>query len=102
MSSTTSDRLTLLSYATFNYHIPIHDHSGSTWRQHQWKQAETMIALAISLTECQEALSERQFGKQMCDSYFVWSWRSRTKRRDWFLNIYFTDVFWDISFENEI
>ncbi len=61
MSSTTSsDRLTLLSYATFNYHIPIHDHSDSTWRQHQWKQAETMIALAISLTECHEALSERQ------------------------------------------
>ncbi len=54
MSSTTSsDRLTLLSYATFNHHIPIYDHSGSTWRQHQRKQAETMIALAISLTEWQ-------------------------------------------------
>ncbi len=44
MSSTnSSDRLTLLSYATFNHHIPIHDHS---WRQHQWIQAETMVALA--------------------------------------------------------
>ncbi len=44
MSSTNwSDRLTLLSYATFNYHIPIHDHS---WRQHQWKQTETIVALA--------------------------------------------------------
>ncbi len=44
MSSTNwSDRLTLLSYATFNYHIPIHNHS---WRQHQWKQTETMVALA--------------------------------------------------------
>ncbi len=44
MSSTnSSDQLTLLSYATFNYHIPIHDHS---WRQNQWKQAETMVALA--------------------------------------------------------
>ncbi len=44
MSSTnSSDRLTLLSYATFNHHIPIHDHS---WRQHQWKQTETMVALA--------------------------------------------------------
>ncbi len=65
MSSTTSsDQLTLLSYATFNYHIPIHDHSDSTWRQQQWKQAETMIALTISLTECQEALSERQFEKK--------------------------------------
>ncbi len=47
MSSTTSsDRLTLISYATFNYHIPIHNHSGSTWRQHQCKHTETMIALA--------------------------------------------------------
>ncbi len=47
MSSTTSsDRLTLLSYATFNHHIPIHDHSDSTWRQ-QRKRMETMIALAI-------------------------------------------------------
>ncbi len=44
MSSTnSSDRLALLSYATFNHHIPIHDHS---WRQHQWIQAETMVALA--------------------------------------------------------
>ncbi len=76
MSSTTaSDQLTLLSYATFNYHIPIHDHSDSTWRQQQWKQAETMIALTISLTECQEALSERQFEKKTHETYFVWSWR---------------------------
>ncbi len=44
MSTTnSSDRLTLLSYATLNYHIPIHDHS---WRQYQWKQTETMVALA--------------------------------------------------------
>ncbi len=44
MSSTnSSDRLTLLSYATFNHHIPIHDHS---WIQHQWKQTETMVSLA--------------------------------------------------------
>ncbi len=44
MSSTnSSDRLTLLSYATFNYHIPIHNHS---WRQHHWKQTETKVALA--------------------------------------------------------
>ncbi len=46
----------------------------------KWKQAETMIALAISLTECQEALSEGQFGKQTCDTYFVWSWRLSMKR----------------------
>ncbi len=38
--TTSSDRLTLLSYATFNYHIPIHDHSDSTWRQHQWKHRD--------------------------------------------------------------
>ncbi len=37
------------------------------------ENTETMIALAISLTECQEALSEGQFGKQMRDTYFVWS-----------------------------
>ncbi len=44
MSSTnSSDRLTLLSYATFNHHIPIHDHLRN---QHQWKQTETMVALA--------------------------------------------------------
>ncbi len=44
MSSTnSSDRLTLLLFAAFNYHIPIHDHS---WRQDQWKQTETMLALA--------------------------------------------------------
>ncbi len=35
-----SDRLKLLSYATFNYHIPIHNHSDSTWRQHQWKHRD--------------------------------------------------------------
>ncbi len=44
MSSTnSSDWLTLLSYTTFNHHIPIHDHS---WRRHQWKPTETMVALA--------------------------------------------------------
>ncbi len=44
MSSTnSSDRLALLSYATFKNHIPIHDRS---WRQHHWKQTETMVALA--------------------------------------------------------
>ncbi len=30
-------------------------------------------------------LSERQFGKQTRDSYFVWSWRSHTKHWYWFL-----------------
>ncbi len=28
-------------------------------------------SLAVSLTECQEALSEWRFGKQTCDTYFV-------------------------------
>ncbi len=32
------------------------------------ENTETMIALAISLTECQEALSERQFVKQTRDT----------------------------------
>ncbi len=64
MSSTnSSDRLTFLSYVTFNYNIPLHDHS---WMQHHWKHTETMVAISIiSLTECIEALSEEQFGKQM-------------------------------------
>ncbi len=47
-STTSSDQLTLLSYGTFYYLIPIYDPSGSTLRQHQWKQAETMIALVFS------------------------------------------------------
>ncbi len=37
--------------------------------------------------ECQEALSEGQFGKQTHDTYFVWSWRSRTKRWYWSLHV---------------
>ncbi len=52
----------------------------------------------ISLTEYQEALSEGQFGKQMRDTYFVWSWHSRTKRWYWSihvlgtLQIFFRDI----------
>ncbi len=41
----------------------------------------------ISLTECQEALSERQFGKQMRDTYFFWSWHPCTKCWNWSINI---------------
>ncbi len=74
--TTSSDRLTLLLYATFKYHIPIHDRS---WRPHQWKQTDNGSFSIISLTECQEALSEGQFGKQTRDTYFVWSWRLRKK-----------------------
>ncbi len=72
----------LVKFTIFNYHIVIYYHSGSMWRQHQWKQAEILVALAISL-------SERQFGKQIMtrDTYFVWSWRSRTKHWYWSLNI---------------
>ncbi len=85
MSSTnSSDRLTLLSYASFNHHIPIHDHS---WRQHQWIQAETMVALASLALQSVKPLSERQFGKQTRDTYFVWSWRSRTKLWYWSLHV---------------
>ncbi len=105
MSSTTSsDQLTLLSYASFNHHTPIHNHSGSTWRQHQWKHTETMIALAISLTECQESLSERQFGKQTHDTYFVlmltFAHEALALIPKHFGDV--TDFFRDISFENEI
>ncbi len=64
----------LFSYATFNYHIPIYDHS------------EAMIALAISLTECQEALSEGQFGKQRVILTLSGA-DVHTKRWYWFLNI---------------
>ncbi len=57
----------------------------------------------ISLTECQEAFSERQFGKQKRDSYFVWSWRLRTKRWYWFLHVLGTLLIFyqDISLDNE-
>ncbi len=51
---------TLLLYNIFNYHIPIYDHSGSTWRQHRWKQAETMVALATLALQ----IAKRIFGKQ--------------------------------------
>ncbi len=57
MNSTNwSDRLALLSYATFNYHIPIHDHS---WRQHQWKQTETMVALASLASQSAKKLFQK-------------------------------------------
>ncbi len=60
MSSTTSsDRLTLLSYATFNYHIPIHDHSKSTWRQHQWKHTEKIVALASLALQSDKELFQK-------------------------------------------
>ncbi len=45
----------MLSYATFNYHIPIHYHS---WRHHQWKQTETMVALASLAFRCLHTESE--------------------------------------------
>ncbi len=49
MSSTTSsDRLTLLSYATFNYHIPIHNHSGSTWRSFSLRAVFMLIGQRAS------------------------------------------------------
>ncbi len=60
MSSTSSsDQLTLLSYATFNYNIPIHDHS---WREHQWmKQTETMVALASLASQSAKKLLRSSF-----------------------------------------
>jgi len=61
---------------TFLFMI-IHEDRTSENRPRQWQ-----------LTECQEALSERQFGKQTCDTYFVWSWRSHTKR--WYRFLHWT------------
>ncbi len=85
MSSTNSnDRLTLLSYATFNHHIPIHDHS---WAAPVKTGRDDGSFSIISLTECQEALSEGQFGKQTRDTYFVWSRHSRTKCWYWSLHV---------------
>ncbi len=58
MSSTnSSDRLTLISYATFNHHIHINGHS---WRQHQWKQTETMVALtSLALLQSAKKLFQK-------------------------------------------
>ncbi len=54
MSSTNSnDRLPLLSYATFNYHVPIYDHS---WRAPVKTGRDDGSFSIISFTECQEAL----------------------------------------------
>ncbi len=47
--------------------------------QHQWDDGSFRI---ISLTECLEALSEWQFGKQKRDTYFVWSWCTHTSVND--------------------
>ncbi len=38
-----------------------------------------------AFTECQEALSERQFENKIWSAYLVWIWRSRTKRWYWSL-----------------
>ncbi len=104
MSSTTSsDRLTLLSYATLNYHIPIHNHSGSTWRQHQWKHRDN------------DSFSNKPY-KVPRSSFRKAIWKTNA----WYLlclELTFahealvlipkhlgdiTDFFRDISFENEI
>ncbi len=56
MSSTnSSDQLTLLPYATFDYHIPIHDHSR---RQHQSK-TETMVGLASLAVQSAKKLFQK-------------------------------------------
>ncbi len=83
-TTNSSNRLTLLSFTMFKHHNPVHDHS---CRQHQWDDGSFSI---ISLTECQEALSEGQCVKQTRDTYFVWSWRSHTKRWYWALHIFRT------------
>ncbi len=50
----------------------------------------------IRLTECQEALSERQFGKQNM-TCFVWSWRSCTKC--WYWSLFQNQLLWKSSIE---
>ncbi len=100
MSSTnSSDRLTLRSYATFNYHIPIHDHS---WRQHQWKQTETMVALAsLALQSAKKIFQKSNLEKKKHDTYFVWSWCSCTKRWYWSLHILGTTDFFPGHFRRQ-
>ncbi len=99
-SINSSDRLTLLSYATFNQHIPINNHS---WRQHQWKQTETMVALALLALHSAKKLFQKGNLENKWDTYFVWSWRSRTKSWCWFLHVLETSqiFFQDISLDNE-
>ncbi len=63
-----SDRLTLLSYALFDYHVPIYNRSGSTWRQHQWKQAETMVDLATLALQSVNKLFQKGNLKTKCEA----------------------------------
>ncbi len=68
----------LLWYAIFNYPIPFYEYSGSMWRQHQWKQAETMVALAtLSLLSAKKLFQKGSLeNKIWCMILtFVWSWR---------------------------
>ncbi len=42
---------------------------------------EAIVALAsLALQSAKKLFQEGQFGKQKRDTYFVWSWCSRTKR----------------------
>ncbi len=43
----------------FNRRIALYDRSGSTWRQHQWKQAETMVALATLALQSAKKLFQK-------------------------------------------
>ncbi len=100
MSSTnSSDRLRLLSYATFNYRIPIPDHS---WRQHQWKQTETMVALASLALQSAKKL----FQKGNLENKSVILCLELTFAHKVLVLIptrigNFTNFFWDISLDNE-
>ncbi len=104
MSSTnSSDRLTLLSYATFNYHIPIHDHS---WRQHQWIQAETMVALASLALQSAKKLFQKGNLENKRVILTLSGADHYTKAHEALVLIPtrigdFTDFFQDISLDNE-
>ncbi len=78
---------TLLSYAISNYHIPIYDDSGSTCRQHYWKQAEIIVALAkLALPLALQGSSHRKAFKKKWHAYIVWSWSPCTKHWNWSLS----------------
>ncbi len=57
-----------------------HSYSWSAPVRTDWDNGSFSI---ISLTSCQEALSEGQFVKQTHNTYFVWSWCPHTKRWYW-------------------
>ncbi len=103
MSSTnSSNRLALLSYATFNHHIPpIHDHS---WRQHQWIQTETMVALASLALQSAKKLFQKGNLENKRVILTLSGADIRAQNVGWLIPTRigdFTDFFQDFSLNNE-